>query len=63
MKGLSPDDMAEILTELFIAPVITAHPTETKRRTILLQLKRIADLLDELAQSNLLPSEEEETSA
>ncbi len=59
-EGLSPDDMAEILAGLFIAPVITAHPTETKRRTTLLQLKRIANLLDELAQSNPLPSEEEE---
>ncbi len=34
-KGLTATDFQDILDELCITPVITAHPTETKRQTIL----------------------------
>jgi phosphoenolpyruvate carboxylase len=57
-EGLNAADIQSILAQLFIEPVITAHPTETKRRTTLLQLKRIALLLDDLAQRRLMPAEE-----
>lgn len=58
-EGLSADEMRTLLNELFIMPVFTAHPTESKRRTILLKLKAIADDLYDLNYRTLLPAEEE----
>jgi phosphoenolpyruvate carboxylase len=37
--------------------VLTAHPTEAKRRTILIKLNTIAEQLDELTRASRLPSE------
>jgi phosphoenolpyruvate carboxylase len=59
-EGLDVDDIQRLLNELFIMPVFTAHPTEAKRRTILLKLRAIAQHLARLEQNNLLPSEEAE---
>ncbi|MBV7337010.1 phosphoenolpyruvate carboxylase [Chloroflexi bacterium TSY] len=59
-EGLSAEDIQEILSELYIVPVFTAHPTEAKRRTTLLQLKTISDALHRLNTTDLLPSEQEE---
>ncbi|MCB0062333.1 MAG: phosphoenolpyruvate carboxylase, partial [Caldilineaceae bacterium] len=60
-EGLSVDEIQTLLSELFIMPVFTAHPTESKRRTILLKLKQIADALYALNYQALLPAEEEST--
>ena len=56
--GVTPQQMAELLENLDIELVLTAHPTEAKRRTILSKLDRIAALLGRLGQSDLLPGEE-----
>lgn len=56
-EGVTADDMAALLRNLTISPVITAHPTEAKRRTILVKLKSIAAALDELNEPGLLPAE------
>jgi len=58
-SGLARDQMAAILEELHIELVLTAHPTEAKRRTILSKLVRITGLLQQLEDCNLLPYEEE----
>ncbi len=58
-EGLRAGEMQKQLAELFIMPVFTAHPTESKRRTILLKLKQIADALYSLNYQTLLPAEEE----
>lgn len=59
-EGVSAAEMRTLLSELFIMPVFTAHPTESKRRTILLKLKAIADSdLYDLNYRTLLPAEEE----
>src|SRR5689334_3590865 len=47
-EGFSAEEMRHLLKELFIMPVFTAHPTESKRRTILQKLKNIANALDQL---------------
>ena len=61
-EGLEAEDVRRLLHDLFIMPVLTAHPTESKRRTILYKLKSIAAALDELDNRDILPSEAEELS-
>ena len=40
-KGISPDKIQLLLNQLSITPVITAHPTEVKRRTVLEKHRKI----------------------
>ena len=56
--GTPPSEMGRLLDEMLIKPVFTAHPTEAKRRTILLKLLDLTRLLRELDTRVLLPSEE-----
>jgi phosphoenolpyruvate carboxylase len=44
-KGFGADQVRDFLSELEIRPVLTAHPTEATRRTLLTLQARIADLL------------------
>ena len=53
-EGLGADDVQAVLSELTILPVFTAHPTESKRKTTLMILKNIAELLDQLDSEQLL---------
>ncbi|CAB4244440.1 Phosphoenolpyruvate carboxylase [Methylacidimicrobium sp. AP8] len=46
-KGVKPEEMQRIVDKLHITLVVTAHPTEAKRRTILIKLRRLAKLLRE----------------
>ena len=59
-EGLSAAEVRTLLDDLLIMPVITAHPTEAKRRTILAKLNSIAAALDELQRTSRLPSERDE---
>ncbi len=43
--GVTPGEMQALLDRLSIELVLTAHPTESKRRTVLSRLRRIAELL------------------
>ncbi|MCZ2127618.1 MAG: phosphoenolpyruvate carboxylase [Anaerolineales bacterium] len=45
-RGVSSAQMAALLDSLSIELVLTAHPTEARRRTILSKTERIAELLD-----------------
>ncbi len=56
-RGVSQEQMSALLGRLSIELVLTAHPTEAKRRTILSKLRRIADILSELDHPDLLPGE------
>jgi len=58
-EGLTAAEIRELLNGLFIMPVFTAHPTESKRRTILLKLKDIANALYDMGYRHLLPTEED----
>jgi phosphoenolpyruvate carboxylase len=44
-KGLALSDIRKLLLELWIEPVLTAHPTESTRRTILRKQQSVAELL------------------
>jgi phosphoenolpyruvate carboxylase len=46
----------EALRQVRITPVLTAHPTEARRRTVLVALRRIARLLEQLDDPRLPPS-------
>src|SRR5439155_486517 len=48
------------LERLRISPVLTAHPTEARRRTLLLALQRCAGLVERLDDSRLTPEEDAE---
>jgi len=40
-QGVSPEQLQDLLDDVRYMPVFTAHPTESKRRAILVQLRRI----------------------
>jgi phosphoenolpyruvate carboxylase len=58
--GRSEDDLDRILEGLSISPVLTAHPTEARRRTILVALRRCAALLERFDDPRLTPSDDRE---
>ncbi len=58
--GRNDAALDEILRGLQITPVLTAHPTEARRRTALIALRRCAVLLERLDDPRLTPSEDRE---
>ena len=46
-RGVAAGEVLAVLRELHVTPVLTAHPTEVRRGTVLDVLGRVADLLDE----------------
>src|SRR5688572_7949151 len=60
-EGVSPQKMQALLNELSIELVLTAHPTESRRRTVISKLQRLARLLDHLSSLRLPPREQEKT--
>ena len=59
-RGLTPPEIQKCFNRLSIELVLTAHPTEAQRQTILTKLLRIALLLVEHEQSRFTPPEEKE---
>jgi phosphoenolpyruvate carboxylase len=58
-SGVTKDEMSQLLCNLSVEMVLTAHPTEAKRRSILSKIRRIASILDTLDRQGLLPREVE----
>ena len=53
--GVTPEQMQTLLDALSIELVLTAHPTESRRRTVISKLQRLASLLDRLSHEELSP--------
>jgi phosphoenolpyruvate carboxylase len=58
-RGLTNEQMCALLDRLSIELVLTAHPTEARRRTILSKVQRIGGILQRLDGGDLLASEVE----
>ena len=58
--GYDDPELDGLLARLRINPVLTAHPTEARRRTALVALRRCAVLVDRLDDPRLTPSEDRE---
>jgi phosphoenolpyruvate carboxylase len=57
--GVTSAQIADLLNNLDIELVLTAHPTEAKRRTILSKIQRISELLVKFDEVNWSPVERE----
>lgn len=62
-SGVSSEQMQSLLNGLSIELVLTAHPTESRRRTMIGKLQRLADMLDDLSNENLSPRKQEKIRA
>ena len=59
-RGVTTEQMAALLRDLHIELVLTAHPTEAKRRTVLSKLQRVAQALRRFDSTDLLLRERDE---
>src|SRR3954449_961102 len=53
--------VGELLARIEVHPVLTAHPTEARRRTLLVAQRRVRRLLDALDDPNTTPDEDADT--
>ncbi|MEC5399166.1 phosphoenolpyruvate carboxylase [Uliginosibacterium sp. H1] len=56
-SGVSDDKLAEFFDDALVSPVLTAHPTEVQRKSILNCQLRIAELMDQRDRIQLTPEE------
>jgi phosphoenolpyruvate carboxylase len=56
-QGVGNDEMAALLGRLRVELVLTAHPTEARRRTVLSKLQRVTSILRNLHRDDLLVRE------
>jgi phosphoenolpyruvate carboxylase len=59
-QGINPSQLQTLLDQLAYIPVITAHPTEAKRRTIMDAQRRIFISNEELSDTRLTKTEREQ---
>lgn len=55
--GVSADEILETMRRVRVEPVLTAHPTEAKRLSVLGQHRMLFGLLERISQPDLTPSE------
>jgi len=58
-QGVTQEQMSALLKNLSIELVLTAHPTEARRRTILSKIERIHNLVEQFNQPHLPPQQQE----
>jgi phosphoenolpyruvate carboxylase len=57
-EGLEAGRIEALVAGLSVAPVLTAHPTEARRRTLLLALRRVARLVEGLDDPRMGPGDD-----
>ena len=62
-EGVTSQQLQALLDDLSIELVLTAHPTEARRRTVTSKIQRVARLLDEISSERFTPRQREETRA
>lgn len=58
-QGMSAAALQQLLNQLQVQPVFTAHPTEARRRVVLKKLRSMAKALDKRQDSERFPVEQE----
>ena len=56
-EGVGAEALADLLAHALVVPVLTAHPTEVQRQSLIQNHRRIASLLDERERLQLTPDE------
>ena len=56
--GRTQAELEASVARLAVSPVLTAHPTEARRRTVLVALRRCGTLLERLDDARLTPSQD-----
>jgi len=59
-RGWTPERIRGLVGRLEITPVLTAHPTEARRRTMLTALRRCYRLLEQLDDPRIAPADDAE---
>lgn len=59
-RGITTEQLKSVLKSALVIPVFTAHPSEARRRTVLEKLDAIADRLERIEYTRLLPEERAE---
>src|SRR4051794_35837566 len=59
LRGVTPQELHDVLAQALLAPTFTAHPSEARRRTVLDKLRHLNDEMDRLERDDLLPREEQ----
>jgi phosphoenolpyruvate carboxylase len=59
-QGVKPEQMQTLLDRLAYIPVFTAHPTESKRRTVMEAIRRIFNVSEKLNDADLTKAEEKD---
>ncbi len=62
-EGVTHEQLQTLLNQLSIELVLTAHPTEARRRTVVSKIQRVARLLDQISSTRATPREREKTRA
>ena len=58
-EGVTSEQLQSLLDQLSIELVLTAHPTEARRRTVTAKIQRVARLLDDISRQRFTPRERE----
>jgi phosphoenolpyruvate carboxylase len=62
-QGVTNEQLQTLLNQLSIELVLTAHPTEARRRTAISKIQRVARLLDQISSHHFTPRERQKTRA
>ncbi|MBS1188733.1 MAG: Phosphoenolpyruvate carboxylase [Rhodocyclaceae bacterium] len=59
-SGVAPETVADFFAHALLSPVLTAHPTEVQRQSMLQSQRQIAHLMEERERLRLTPEEQAE---